>query len=62
MKSFRTQMYTNRVKKRRWEVKKLEHITERNKRKEKLADTNEVLFQNNMFILKKTIIAKNNLY
>ena len=62
MKFFRTQMYTNRVKKSRWEVKTLEHITERDKREEKLADTNEILFDNNMFILKKTIIAKNNLY
>ena len=55
-------MYTNSVKKSRWEVKTLEDITERDKREEKLADKNEILFENNIFILKKTIIAKNNLY
>ena len=50
-------MYANRVKKSRWEVKTLEHITESDKREEKLADTNEILFENNMFI-KKLLLRK----
>ena len=49
--------HTNYLKKRRWEaeIKTLEHIFERDKRKRKLSDTNEILFKNNIFILKKLL-------
>ena len=60
--NFFTQIYTNRVKKSRWEVKTLEHITEWDKREEKLADTNEILFENNIFILKKKILLLKTIY
>ena len=45
--------FSLRKQKSRFEIKRLEHTTKRDKREIKLADTNEILFENNMFILKK---------
>ena len=51
-------MYTNRVNKGRLEVKTLEHITERDKREEKLTDTNKILFENDVYFEKKYYCEK----
>ena len=39
-------------------AKNIGAYTESDKGKEKLADTNEILFENNMFILKKLLLRK----